>query len=278
MMTMQPVPLITKKEAEKILQAKAGAAEVSLDLGMTKSKVEIKGDKVCIQSQTVPLDDFLRVKENFCYIVEDNTLKKAELFSNETRLYYKLLPTTDWPTFTLSSTPMHRHTHLSPKEDTMLKIKEISPVMGRVLDTCCGLGYTATMASKKAELVETFEKDKYTMVFVRINPYSQELFSSRIRLHEEDVFTGIQAFHDAWFDRILHDPPTFKRAPELYTSEFYAQLFRVLKKGGILYHYTPMPQKTHGRQFFTAVVARLKKAGFQKVEYHLRSSGIRAVK
>lgn len=267
--------IITKKEADLILH---GASSVSVDLGMKKADVSISSGNALILDQSIPLDELKKVKEDACYLIQDNSLIKIAFFSDESNFYYKLLPTKDWPTFTLSSTPMHRHKHISPRQDTMLKIKEISPVKGRVLDTCCGMGYTAIAASKNAE-VYTFERDPYVVHIASLNPFSKELFNNpKIHLHQESVFDAITRFNGCFFDRIIHDPPTFRYSPELYSSEFYIQLYRTLRPGGILYHYCPAPQKTQGRKFYLSVIKRLKAVGFKDAHYNDLSSGIRAVR
>ncbi|HIH47563.1 TPA: SAM-dependent methyltransferase, partial [Candidatus Woesearchaeota archaeon] len=59
--------------------------------------------------------------------------------------------------------------------------------------------------------------------------------------------------------------------------DFYKQLFRVLKKGCLLYHYAPAPGKTkdaRGREFHKQIIKGLKDAGFMGVEYHQESSGV----
>lgn len=280
---------LTIKEAAKILTAiknpEVNEVEVSLDINLTWSKVRIDrnsrtllfGDKEV--HKPIPFRDLEKVKEDTFYFPRDGKLNKVAIFSDETNFYYKLLPSPDWPTIALSSTQMHRRTHISPRKDTKLKIKEISPVKGNVLDTCCGLGYTAIMSSKFANHVYTFERDNNVLEIARINPHSQELFNSpKITIAQKDVSDGILTFNDLFFDRIIHDPPTFKYSPYLYSGEFYSQLFRVLKRGGILYHYSPAPQKTHNASFHTGLVKRLKNAGFKHVEYHESSSGIRAIK
>ncbi len=206
-------------------------------------------------------------------------MDEIAIFSNETNYYYKFVNTKDWPTIKISGTPMHRYTKLSPKEDTISKINEIKPVKGKVLDTCCGLGYTAIMAAKDAEVVYTFEWDDNMIYMCEQNPFSKELFKAKnIKLVREDVADGIKKFQNDFFDRIVHDPPTFKMSPELYSSRFYAELYRVLKRGGKLYHYLPAPQKTKGKNFYINAVKRLKEAGFKNVEYHPESSGAVAVK
>ncbi len=281
-------PVITAQTANQLAAARTETT-VSLDLGKTTTPVKINKDIVVIDDQKIPRDLFKNLKEHFLYALEDNQVKRIAFFAEDTQTYYKLVPPTthhpqptthqDWPTFTLSSTPMHRSTHISPKEDTKRKIKLVSPIKGTVLDTCCGSGYTAIMAAKYAGEVHTFEKDDHVLRLAEYNPYSQELFTNKkIHLHEHDITEGIKNFKNNTFDRVIHDPPTFKRAPELYHPCFYEELYCVMKPNGILYHYAPLPDKTKGRQFYLLIVKKLKKAGFRNVEYNEGASGIHATK
>ena len=67
----------------------------------------------------------------------------------------------------------------------------------------------------------------------------------------------------ASFDAVLHDPPRFGIAGELYSQVFYDQLARVLRRRGKLFHYTGTPNKlTSGRDVPAEVVKRLRRAGF----------------
>lgn len=269
--------LLSKKEAEKVLGSK-GSMEISLDAGISLSEIYVGEDFVRIDDQKVPLQEFKKIKKNSYFFIENGHLKKLAFFSEESNFYYKLMPTKDWPTITLSSTPMHRWVLVSPKEDTLLKIKEISPVKGSILDTCCGLGYTAIVAAKEADEVYTYERDDYVVHIAKINPYSRELFSSKkIKLFNGDIVQIIRKLDRDFFDRIIHDPPTFKFSPELYSKEFYMQLYRVMKKNGILYHYAPWPHRK-GKPLYLRIIKNLKDVGFRDFKYKERSSGVIAVK
>jgi len=272
------VPIISKKEAEKILGSKSGHLDISLDAGVSLSKINIAADYAEIEKEKIPLQEFKKIKENSYFIIDSGHLKKLAFFSEESNFYYKLMPTADWPTVTLSSTPMHRWVLVSPKEDTLSKIKEVSPVKGKVLDTCCGLGYTAIVAAKDADEVYTFDRDEYVLHVAKFNPYSQELFNNKkIRLLKGDISKIIFKLEGNFFDRVVHDPPTFKYAPELYSKEFYGQLYRVMKKDGILYHYAPWPHRK-GKPLYPKIMGLLSEAGFGKVKYSKESSGVAAQK
>ena len=273
-------PLLTAKEAARLLHSPKGEVALSLDLGKSKTRVIVREDTIHFpDGSTLPIEAIKKLKDNTIYFVEDNELRQVALFSEDTNFHYKLRPTADWPTVTLSSTPMHRHTNISPRHHAKLMIAEIAPVQGAVLDTCCGLGYTAILAAERADKVKTFDDDPNVAIVARYNPYSEELFTNKkIDFVQGDVFENIKNLKDDSFDRILHDPPTLKYAPVLFSSAFHRELFRVLKKGGILYHYCPTPKKTHGDLLYPRIMRQLKESGFSDVEYHEKSSGIRAVK
>lgn len=260
--------VLTKKEIEKITKA-SGEVSASLDLGKSASKVFVEDNKVKFDSETLDLTKLPKLDDWTCYTVIENKLIKIQFFSGETDRFYKLTPTKDWPTVSISSTPMHRVSASTPKIDTLSKIKALGKIGGRALDSCGGLGYTAIQLAKYCDEVITFEKDKNVLEIAKYNSYSDELFNNeKIKLKKKDVFSWIKKFNDKYFDVIVHDPPTFKYAVELYSLEFYKELFRVLKDKGKIYHYTPLPKvKTTGRFFPNEVKKRLLKAGFSKVNY-----------
>ncbi|MCS7134369.1 MAG: methyltransferase domain-containing protein [Candidatus Pacearchaeota archaeon] len=189
-------------------------------------------------------------------------MEKIQFYSEKTRKFYQLFPTSTIPTLKISGVPMHRFTNMDPLKDTLLKIKAAKPI-GIVLDTCCGLGYTAIFAAKKPEVkkVYTFEKDENVIKIAKLNDASKDLFENKkIILEIGDVTKKIRKFKDGFFDSVVHDPPTFKLAPELYSENFYREIIRVLKAGGRLWHYCPNPQKLkYGERFRKKLERKLKK-------------------
>lgn len=69
------------------------------------------------------------------------------------------------------------------------------------------------------------------------------------------------------FDEVIHDPPRLSLASELYSLEFYKQLFRVLKANGKIYHYIGAPGSKNRKISLSRNVAeRLKQAGFKDIK------------
>src|SRR5205823_5246081 len=127
---------------------------------------------------------------------------------------------------------------IDPSEDTRRKIAAAGPPRGRVLDTCTGLGYTAIAAARTADNVVTVELDPTALEIARLNPWSRGLFDNpRITQVLGDSGERVGEFPDGSFSLVMHDPPTFSLAGDLYAGAFYRQLFRVLAPGGRLFHY-----------------------------------------
>ena len=174
---------------------------------------------------------------------------------------------------------MHRIKDIDPMQDTLRKIGAISPVVGRVLDTATGLGYTAIEAARTADEVVTIELDPGAQEMARFNPWSQTLFQSP-KIHQimGDAYEVVQTFEDGSFSRIIHDPPTFSLAGELYSGVFYQQLFRVLKRGGRLYHYIGDPNSKASGGVTKGALKRLQEAGFARVVRRPEAYGVVAYK
>ena len=266
--------IISQYQAQQLLEAKNEELkniDISLDLNLTKSKIKIESN-FFIFPESQKLDETLLKKvikdSKSCFLIKNNSIIKIQMFSEQTNKFYKLVPTKDAPTLEISGIRMHVTKEMTPMQDTKKKVESISPIKGVVLDTCMGLGYTAIEASKTADFVISCEKDENIMEIARINPWSKKLFNNEsIRILKTSIFDEIKFFKNEMFDAIIHDPPRLSLATELYSSEFYKQLFRVLKKNGKIYHYTGAPgSKFRKINLARNVDKRLKTAGFKNIK------------
>jgi predicted methyltransferase len=255
-----------------------GTARVSLDLGLTTSEILLEPGKVVFPNgQMLSWDSIEEIHQNesVCFVVEGNEALKIQRFSDLLSRFYSLMPTSRAPTLLISGIPMHRIKGTDPHQDTLSKIRSIRPLMGRVLDTCTGLGYTAIEAAKTAEGVVTIELDPTVLEVARLNPWSQPLFEEpRIEQIIGDAFEVVQSLDDGAFSRIIHDPPTFSLAGELYSGEFYRELFRVLASRGRLFHYIGDLDSRSGRNVVKGVTRRLQEAGFSRVVRRPEAFGV----
>lgn len=174
---------------------------------------------------------------------------------------------------------MHRIKDTDPHQDTLEKIHSIRPVVGRVLDTATGLGYTAIQAARTAEQVTTIDLDPTVLRVCRLNPWSQELFvNPRITQLIGDSFDVVAEMQTGSFTRIIHDPPAFSLAGDLYSGEFYRELQRVMRNHGRLFHYIGDPESKSGRIITAGVICRLEQAGFRQIRRAPRAFGVVAEK
>jgi len=174
---------------------------------------------------------------------------------------------------------MHRIKGTDPYQDTLSKIKAVSPVVGRVLDTTTGLGYTAIEASRTAEEVITIEIDPAVLEIARLNPWSRALFDNpKISQLVGDTTEVVEEFHDKSFSRVIHDPPTFSLAGDLYSLTFYRQICRILRRDGRLFPlHWGLEQRAWAKSGKRAS-RRLQEAGFARVKPHPNSFGLIAYK
>lgn len=211
-------------------------------------------------------------------------MAEIQFFSQKTNSFYQLLPTSTIPVLRINGIPMHRFSGTDPLTDVLNRMKVVKP-HGKVLDICSGLGYNAIYSAKrdKVEEVISIEKDDEVLRIAKMNDASKEFFSNKkikgILGNAEEV---IKTFSDNTFDCIIHDPPTFVMAPELFSKKFHKELFRVLKKKGVLWHYLPEPGKMRSKEshspLFRRVFNQLEQAGFSKLEYDKNSSGVIGIK
>jgi predicted methyltransferase len=273
---IQTQPLLQAREARR------RRVEVSPDLGLTTVEVVIEPEEARFSNgQSLPWDaiEEISASENNCFVIEDGEPRKIQLFSEFTNLLYSLMPTRAAPTMLVSGLPMHRIKGTDPYRDTLEKIKTVKPVVGPVLDTATGLGYTAIEAAKTADHVVTIELDQTALEIARLNPWSRDLFDNpRITQRLGDSYDVIEEFGAETFARIIHDPPAFNLAGHLYSGEFYAELYRVLRHGGRLFHYVGNPESKSGSRITHGVIRRLQDAGFSRVARRPNAFGVVAFK
>ena len=208
--------------------------------------------------------EIIRGDQNGCYQLIDGELAKVEAYASSTGRYYSLMPTANAPTLLISGIPMHRIKDTTPLEDTRQKLRALGKPYGRILDTATGLGYTAIQAAHTADLVLTVELDPAVHDICRHNPWSAELFSRpNIQPLIGDSADLAGVFNDGAFNAIIHDPPTFSLAGQLYSGELYRIFYRILKPGGRLFHYIGNPDSRYGATTGRGVVTRLRRAGFR---------------
>jgi hypothetical protein len=276
------VIVLSHYQAEPLLRAKkAGEKRVttSPDLGLTEVEVELDdegvrfpgGDKVSWGS----LEKIAR-SDTKCFLVEeDGGLWDIQVFSERTNWLRSLMPTEGAPTMLVSGISMHRIKGIDPYNDTLLKVKPLQPIVGRVLDTATGLGYTAIEAAKTAESVVTIELDPAGLEVARYNPWSRDLFENpRITQVVGDAFEEVPKMESGSFARIIHDPPAFGLGGELYSGEFYRELYRVLARNGRMFHYIGDLESKSGRVVTKGVVRRLEEAGFKRITRRPEAFGV----
>jgi predicted methyltransferase len=246
--------------------------ECSVDLDRSKTTVEL-GEMVWIwQGQRFPYLE--SCAERTIYHWTGETFQPVARFTTS---LIKLVPT-QWgpPTFEIDGIKMLPTTHLSPYADAERKVGLIQPRGKLVLDTCGGLGYFAAWCLLgQARHVLSFEKAEDVIWLRGLNPWSPKI-DSRLELIQGSIAEQIDTLRSNSVDAILHDPPRFGIAGELYSQAFYNQLARVLRRKGKLFHYTGAPNKlSSGRDVPSEVLKRLGYAGFGA---ELRGDGLLAQK
>jgi predicted methyltransferase len=153
---------------------------------------------------------------------------------------------------------------VSPLEDARHKVSLVEPGGRRVLDTCGGLGYFAACCIEAgATHVQSYEINPDVLWLRGLNPWSPAAVAPLELIHA-DISQALAVLPDRSFGAILHDPPRFGLAGQLYSQAFYDQLARVLQPGGRLFHYTGTPNRlTSGRDVPQEVAGRLRLAGFR---------------
>lgn len=272
----QAKPLLAARRAELT------SAVISPDLTRTTAEVTLTEHGVYFPGGEWLLwrdVEKIAASENSCFVVGEGEVSPIRVFSEQTNWMRSLYPTPGAPTTLVAGFPMHRIKDTDPYQDTLKKIAALAPITGNVLDTTTGLGYTAIEAARTAEHVTTIELDPAALEVARLNPWSQELFENPyIETIIADAYTQIREFADDAFACVIHDPPTFSLAGELYSEEFYWQAYRVLAPRGRLFHYVGDPASKLGKRMTTGVVQRLRDVGFRRVVRKAEAFGVVAYK
>ena len=258
------------------------AVVASLDLNLTQ--VEVGLEQSGARLPDGQLLDWEAVEgiagaESSCFVIRDGMAEPVQFYSEATDRAYSLYPTAGAPTMLVSGIPMHRIKDTDPHADTLEKIRAARPVVGQVLDTATGLGYTAIEAAKTAAHVTTIELDPAALQVCRCNPWSQGLFNNpKITQMVGDSFEVVLELENSSYTRIIHDPPAFALAGDLYSGEFYRELHRLLRNNGRLFHYVGDPESKSGHSITSGVMRRLEQAGFREVRRAPRAFGVTALK
>ena len=257
-----PGPLLTREVHRQLLDAaRAGlpAVECSLDLGRSRDVVEPGADGWHWRGQRYPYLQACRDRTIYYW-----TGQGFEPVARYSTALTKLVPT-EWgpPTFEIDGIKMLPTAQVSPYEDARRKVELIQPRGKLILDTCGGLGYFAAWCLEaQAAGVRSYEKSADVLWLRSLNPWSPRP-QAGLTLTAGDITAEITALPDACVDAVLHDPPRFGIAGELYSQAFYGELARVLKRRGRLFHYTGSPNAlTSGRDLPREVMRRLQAAGF----------------
>ena len=261
-------PLLTRANTEALLAARdAGAAEWhgSLDLGRSTDVAMLQADGWQWRGERYPWPT--APKERAIHYWDGEGFAPVARFSGS---LIKLVPTEwDVPTFEIDGIKMLPTAKASPLDDARRKVALVEPRGKVVLDSCGGLGYFAACCLEAgATHIHSFEKNPDVLWLRTLNPWSPDpdapSSGGRLRLAHADVAQAIAQVGDASVDALLHDPPRFGIAGELYALAFYRELARVLRRGGRLFHYTGSPNKlTSGRDVPREVAKRLEQAGFE---------------
>ncbi len=261
-------PLLTRPLGEALIAARDAGADTwtgSLDLGRSSGEARLDADAWKWRGQRYPWPG--KLKDRTIHYWDGDEFAAVSRYSGA---LIKLVPT-EWgaPTFEIDGIKMLPTAKASPMEDAQRKVALVQPRGKIILDTCGGLGYFAACCLEGAAAqILSFEKNEDVLWLRTLNPWSPDPEApesvGRLQLAHDDVTQAIMQIADASVDALLHDPPRFGIAGELYSQVFYDQLARVLRRGGRLFHYTGSPNTlTSGRNVPREVATRLEKSGFK---------------
>lgn len=273
---IQTQPLLEARKRGQVV------VETSLDLGISNTSVMLSPEGVSfVTGERLDWASVEKISQDTvkCYTISVKGMQAIQTFSKATNRLCSLMPTRGAPSMLIAGFVMHRIKELDPWQHAQRMIATLAPVSGSVLDTATGLGYTAILAARTAESVTTIELDPGVQAIAQLNPWSRGLFANpKITQMMGDAYEVVPTFADESFGRIMHDPPTLKLAGELYSGAFYHELYRILKRGGRLFHYIGDPNSKASGSVTRGVMRRLQEAGFSRVVRRAEVYGVVAYK
>lgn len=268
-------PVFSWWDLARVVEAcRSGGGVVSVECCRSRMRVVCRGGFICVGGVCFEEPVLDALKRDMLYMVEGGVLVPVE---SRLHGYSRLRCIGDCaaPTVEINGIHMHRIEGCDPWSDAVSKVRAARVRRGhRVLDTCMGLGYTALASLEAgAGLVVTVEVSDEVLWLAERNPWSRGLGGGGVVILRGDVRRVVGLFPDGFFDRIIHDPPRFSRSTgDLYSLSLYREFFRLLRPGGVLFHYTGTPKRRRGVNLAKGVSRRLLEAGFTGVRF-LRGVG-----
>jgi predicted methyltransferase len=248
----------------ELMQSNPGNHDFTLDLGISWEEITVEKNQVHFRGLSLSEKQVKKIvkRASVLFAVDEDGPYPIEIRDDT---YCKLVPLEDKhgaPTFELSGIKMHRTMGIDPFEDARTKVKAVVQRGDYVFDTCGGMGYTSIWTRRLgATHTTSCELSEDVIALRKYNPYSREYLKDRgIKKLHFSCAEAINDFDDDSLDCIIHDPPRFSLAGELYGEEFLWQMARVLKDGGRLCFYTGDPYRSgRGRKFIDGITKRLRK-------------------
>jgi len=256
------------------------SVRLSTDLNISQQDFSLTDQSLVLdEDNRLSIEQLKKIvkKTQRIYLCRDGDMDPLEDRSSG---YYKLVPTAGAPLLEISGVKMHISKGTDPYTSASEMAQQAVQKGDKVLDCCSGLGYAAIAAHRLgASEVLTIELSPEVMGLRAQNPWSNDLGQEGIVQCQGSSFELIGTMPSVSFDSVIHDPPRFSLAGELYSEEFYSEIFRVLRRNGRLFHYTGNPHVVKkGSSFVDGVIRRLKAAGFKNVEKVEHLMGVSAQK
>ena len=143
------------------------------------------------------------------------------------------------------------------------QIKELAKTGSiKILDLFFGLGYNSAMAIQVAleanpgcqiEVIGIENDPEIISKIQDVNPpisffqHYKKLSRNRLEFRQghisvkvilQDIKEAIKKLNENYFDAIFYDPFSPKTSPEMWTTELFTEMYRVMKDSGILATYT----------------------------------------